>query len=100
MLLAFLPDITYAECLSFSSTIDATSYVYPSEIFPTPIRAKGMAVSAAGLFLASLVILVPAPQAFANIHWKYFLVFVCLSFVMVPIVLLLFPEVSFQWIFF
>jgi hypothetical protein len=55
-----------------------------------------MAVSAAGLFLASLIILVPAPQAFASIHWKYFLVFVCLSSVMVPIVVLLFPEVSFQ----
>lgn len=78
----------------FSSTLDATSYVYPSEIFPTPVRAKGMAISVAGLFLGSILILVAAPTAFEKIKWKYFLVFVCASFVMAFVVFFLFPEVS------
>ncbi|CAG9992928.1 unnamed protein product, partial [Clonostachys byssicola] len=72
----------FLEVAVFSSTIDATSYVYPSEIFPTPLRAKGMAVSAAGLFLASLIILIPAPTAFENIQWRYYIVFTILSSVM------------------
>lgn len=80
---------------SFASTLDATSYVYPSEIFPTSVRAKGMAVSVAGLFLGSILILVAAPTAFAKIRWKYFLVFVCASTVMAVVVYFLFPEVSF-----
>jgi hypothetical protein len=85
---------TVFDLIRFSSTLDATSYVYPSEIFPTPVRAKGMAVSVAGLFLASIVILVPAPTAFANIQWRYFLVFVCASTIMAFVVYFMFPEVS------
>jgi energy-converting hydrogenase Eha subunit A len=77
----------------FSSTLDATTYVYPSEIFPTPVRAKGMAVSVAGLFLGSIIILVAAPTAFERIKWKYFLVFVCASSVMSAVVYFFFPEV-------
>lgn len=80
--------------LSYASTLDATTYVYSSEVFPTPMRAKGMAVSISGLFLGGLLILEPAPTAFASIHWKYFLVFVCASSVMLVVVHFLFPEVS------
>ncbi|KAJ9611200.1 hypothetical protein H2200_004383 [Cladophialophora chaetospira] len=84
----------FLEVAVFSSTLDATSYVYPSEIFPTPVRAKGMAVSVAGLFLGSILILVAAPTAFANIGWKYFLVFVSASTVMAVVVFFLFPETN------
>lgn len=55
-----------------------------------------MAISVAGLFLGSILILVAAPTAFERIRWKYFLVFVCASSVMVLVVYLLFPEVSKQ----
>lgn len=58
------------------------------------MRAKGMAVSISGLFLGALLTLVPAPTAFARLHWKYFLVFVCASGVMLIVVYFLFPEVS------
>ncbi|KAK6364416.1 hypothetical protein LTS17_012181 [Exophiala oligosperma] len=84
----------FLEVAVFASTLDATSYVYPSEIFPTPVRAKGMAVSVAGLFLGSIIILVAAPTAFAHIRWKYFLVFVCASTVMAIVIFLLFPETN------
>lgn len=41
----------------FASTIDATSYIYASEIFPTPVRAKGLSLSISGLFLSALALL-------------------------------------------
>ncbi|KAK7905615.1 hypothetical protein LTR67_000338 [Exophiala xenobiotica] len=84
----------FLEVFCYASTLDATTYVYSSEVFPTPMRAKGMAVSISGLFLGGLLILEPAPTAFASIHWKYFLVFVCASSVMLVVVHFLFPEVS------
>jgi hypothetical protein len=44
--------------------------VYVSEIFPTHIRAKGMAASVSGYFLSLLIYLEAGPTAFANIQWK------------------------------
>lgn len=41
----------------FSSSVDATSYIYAAEIFPTPVRAKGLAVSISGLFIATIIFL-------------------------------------------
>ena len=79
---------------SYASTLDATTYIYASEVFPTPMRAKGMAVSVSGLFIGALTTLMPAPTAFANIRWKYFLVFVCASTAMLIVVHFIFPEVS------
>jgi hypothetical protein len=35
----------------YGSGLDVSSYVYCCEIFPTNIRAKGVGVSVAGLFL-------------------------------------------------
>ncbi|KAJ9501185.1 hypothetical protein H2202_002979 [Exophiala xenobiotica] len=84
----------FLEVFCYASTLDATTYVYSSEVFPTPMRAKGMAVSISGLFLGGLLILEPAPTAFASIHWKYFLVFVCASSVMLVVVHFLFPETN------
>ncbi|KAI4869542.1 sugar transporter family protein [Hypoxylon rubiginosum] len=61
----------YAPCL------DATTYVYASEIWPTHLRAKGCAISTAGLYLGSLIVLTAAPTAFAVIGWKYYVCFLC-----------------------
>ncbi|OAP65620.1 hypothetical protein AYL99_01592 [Fonsecaea erecta] len=71
---------------------DATTYIYSSEIFPTHLRAKGLSVSLAGLFLASLTYTQAASSAFAAIGWRYYLLFLCLSAVMVVIIYFFFPE--------
>ena len=76
----------------YSSTADATSYIYSSEIFPTPVRAKGLAISVSGLFVATIIFLEAAPTAFAHIGWKYYTVFIAVSSVMVVVILLWFPE--------
>jgi len=78
----------------FSATCDATSYIYASEIFPTPLRAKGLAVSVSGLFVATIIFLQAAPTAFAEIGWKYYTVFIAITTVLFFVVWFFFPEVS------
>lgn len=76
----------------FSSTCDATSYIYASEIFPTPVRAKGLAISVSGLFVATIIFLQAAPTAFAAIGWKYYIVFIVITTLIAIAVFFYFPE--------
>lgn len=93
----------------YASCIDAVSYVYCSEIFPTELRAGGMSASVATLFattlrmfisryrlvhlcLSNLVYTQPAPTAFANIGWKYYLIFILVPILGVPILYYIAPE--------
>lgn len=77
---------------SYGCCVDATTYVYCSEIFPSHIRARGVAFSLAVLFITALVYLEAAPTAFARIGWKYYVVFLVITFVNIIIVWRLFPE--------
>ncbi|EXJ66855.1 uncharacterized protein A1O5_10050 [Cladophialophora psammophila CBS 110553] len=76
----------------YGGCIDANTYVYCAEIFPTHIRAKGMAFSIIVLYLCTIPYLQAAPYAFATIGWKYYLVFICLTTVCIPIIWMTFPE--------
>lgn len=78
----------------YGGSMDASSYVYCSEIFPTSFRSRGMGVSVAGLFLGSLTYTVPAPTAFAHIGWKYYLVFIFLPWVGAFSMMKFFPETA------
>jgi hypothetical protein len=78
----------------FGLSYDATSYVYGSEIFPTPVRARGLGISVTGLFVATMIFLQSAPTAFTDIGWKYYLVFICISTVMIVVIYFYFPEAS------
>ncbi|KAK5100049.1 hypothetical protein LTR70_008011 [Exophiala xenobiotica] len=78
----------------FSSSIDATSYIYASEIFPTPVRAKGLSVSISGLFMSTIIFLQCAPAAFDEIGWKYYLVFIIITTILFFVVWFYFPETS------
>lgn len=78
----------------YSTTTDATSYIYAAEIFPTPLRAKGLAISICGLFSATIAFLQAAPTAFDEIGWRYYLVFIVITSIMVVVILWYFPEVS------
>lgn len=60
----------------FGGSMDASSYVYSSEIFPTSIRAQGAGFSVSGLFAFSLIYTMCAPVAFNSIGWKYYLIFI------------------------
>ena len=59
----------------YSICIDATTYIYCTEIFPSHLRARGSSLSISGLFFATVIFTCAAPTAFANIGWKYYIVF-------------------------
>lgn len=50
--------------------MDATQYVYVSEIWPNHLRSQGTALGVSFFYLASEVALVAAPVALNDIGWK------------------------------
>lgn len=57
----------FAYVAFYSSCLDATMYLIPSEIFPMVIRSFGMSWSIMGQFIATTILLEAAPTAFKNI---------------------------------
>ncbi|KAK5746873.1 hypothetical protein LTR17_000503 [Elasticomyces elasticus] len=72
--------------------VDATQYVYVSEIWPNHLRSQGTALGLSMFYLASEVTLVAAPPALNAIGWKFYLVLICPSVVYVGLIYFLFPE--------
>ncbi|KAJ6114118.1 hypothetical protein N7512_007563 [Penicillium capsulatum] len=82
----------YCHIAVYGLCIDATTYIYVSEIFPTRMRAIGSSISISGLFVASIIYTQSATSAFSNIGWKYYLVFTTTSALMAVCLSLFFPE--------
>lgn len=78
----------------YGGTMDASSYVYCAEIFPTSIRAQGVGSSVAGLFIMTLIYTQTAPTAFENVGWRYYLVFIILPWFGAFIMHKYFPETA------
>ncbi|KAK5687691.1 hypothetical protein LTS10_001831 [Elasticomyces elasticus] len=77
---------------AFTCTLECTGYVYGCEIWPTQMRSKGSAVSYFGFFVFSIWTTAPAAQAFANIGWKYLMVFIAATVVLLIPIMLYLPE--------
>lgn len=76
----------------YSSCLDATMYLVPSEIFPMVIRSFGMSFSIMGQFVATTILLEAAPTAFKNIGWKFWLILIILTAIYAVLVYLFLPE--------
>lgn len=61
----------------YGSSQDASSYVYCSEIFPTGVRAQGLATAIVTLFASTLMYTEVAPVAFAKISKHSFEYDIC-----------------------
>ncbi|KAL4862345.1 hypothetical protein BDV12DRAFT_190475 [Aspergillus spectabilis] len=72
ILCLFLFAVFYGGCL------DASSYVYVSEIFPNSVRAHGVGFSISGLFLSNILYTQAAPTALSHVGWRFFLLFILL----------------------
>ncbi|OCL08881.1 MFS transporter [Glonium stellatum] len=72
--------------------IDGAGVVFYSEVFPTHLRAKGVALAMATISLANLTYLQVTATAFANIGWRFFLVFIAISSVGLVWIYLYIPE--------
>lgn len=60
----------------YSMGIDVAGVVFYSELFPNHIRAKGVCLSMATIALTDLVYLQATTTAFANIGWRFYLIFI------------------------
>lgn len=63
----------------YSVGVDVAGVVFYSELFPNHIRAKGLSLSIAVIALTDLVYLQATATAFANIGWKFYLIFIIIS---------------------
>jgi predicted MFS family arabinose efflux permease len=72
--------------------IDAASFVYSSEVYPTNIRSRGVALATATYFISCITYVTPGATAIAAISWRYFVVFACLTAVTVLVLYFVFPE--------
>lgn len=82
----------FAYVAFYSSCLDATMYLIPSEIFPMVIRGFGMSWSIMGQFIATVILLEAAPTAFQNIGYKFWIILICLTFIYAILVYLFLPE--------
>jgi sugar porter (SP) family MFS transporter len=82
----------YLHLTFYATCMDASTYVYGSEIWPTHLRGKGFAVSCAGLFVGSLTLLEAAPTAFQTIGWRFYLIMMAFTIICAIIFILYFPE--------
>jgi hypothetical protein len=80
----------------FAFCCDAMLYVYAAEIFLTPVRAKGLSVSVSVLFFTTIIFTTAAPTAFADVGWKYYLIFVVSTTIITIYAHFTFPEVCFR----
>ncbi|KAH0847282.1 hypothetical protein AYO21_07328 [Fonsecaea monophora] len=72
--------------------IDAPSFVWCAEIFPTTIRAKGIGLSMFAYFVGFITFSTPGPLAFRNITWRMYLIFMAFCIVCEVVVYFFVPE--------
>lgn len=76
----------------FGGSMDASSYVYAGELFPTSIRAQGAGFSISALFCFSLIYTMCAPVAFHTIGWRYYIIFIIVPLFGAAIMYFFYPE--------
>lgn len=67
-------------------------YLYASEVAVTQFRAPTTGLSTATSWLFNFLVAEVTPVGFANIGWKYFLVYCCINAACVPTIYFFFPE--------
>ncbi|KAH7124478.1 general substrate transporter [Dactylonectria macrodidyma] len=76
----------------YAPTIDTAGFVYYTEVFPNHLRAKGVSLAIFFSALADVAYLQAASTAFANIGWKFFLIFIIIPVIGTIYIALRFPE--------
>ncbi|OAA55853.1 General substrate transporter [Niveomyces insectorum RCEF 264] len=72
--------------------IDPPQFVYVAEIFPTTLRAKGIALGFAAYFVGAITFTTPAATAARTIGWKMYLVYMACNVVSIVIIYFFVPE--------
>ena len=67
--------LSYLFVCTFSVTWGPTSWTYPSEIFPTQVRAKAVSLATASNWAWNCALAFAVPPLLWNISWKMYIVF-------------------------
>ncbi|SGZ27727.1 BQ5605_C026g10174 [Microbotryum silenes-dioicae] len=76
----------------FTIGFQATVWVYPPEILPLRIRAKGTALATCCNWIINFTVVEIFPIAIDNIGWKTYILFCVFNFSFVPVIYLFYPE--------
>jgi hypothetical protein len=74
----------------------ATVWIYPPEILPLKIRAKGASLAAAADFLGNFLVVEITPPALKNIGYKTYIIFAIFNIANAIIVWCFYPETAGQ----
>ncbi|KAM0751967.1 general substrate transporter [Meredithblackwellia eburnea MCA 4105] len=77
---------------SFTVGFQATVWVYPPEILPLQIRAKGTALATCCNWIINFAVVEIFPIAIDNIGWKTYIIFTVFNACFVPVMYLFYPE--------
>lgn len=75
----------------FTTGFQAVVWVYPSEVLPLAMRAKGSSISTAANWICNFAIVEMTPSAIANIGYKFYIIFAILNALWVPVIYFMFP---------
>lgn len=84
--------MSYLFVASFAPTWGPTTWVYCSELFPTPQRGLANGLCAAANWIFNFALAMFVPTAFKNITWKTYIIFAVFCIAMTIHVYFLFPE--------
>ncbi|KUM56721.1 hypothetical protein ACN42_g10488 [Penicillium freii] len=69
-------------------------FLYASEVAPLSLRTTINGIGSSLYWALNVLIAEVTPIAFNAIGWKYFLIFACLNFAMIPVIYLFYPETA------
>ncbi|KAH7097624.1 general substrate transporter [Auriculariales sp. MPI-PUGE-AT-0066] len=72
--------MTWLFNLAFSAAIGPLSWAIPVEMFNSATRAKATAITSSAAWISNFMIAQVTPIAFANVGWRYYLVFAICGF--------------------
>ncbi|ORY98742.1 general substrate transporter [Syncephalastrum racemosum] len=78
----------------FGMTWLTVPWLYPTEIYPLRVRARGNAWGVVGWSIGNALVTEIAPPMMAGIGWATFVFFGLLNFVAIPVVWALYPETA------
>ncbi|ORZ12615.1 general substrate transporter [Absidia repens] len=84
--------MVYLFVAGFAASWGPVGWIYPAEIYPMSVRAKGTSITTAANWLFNFVISEIVPVMLASITWGTYIFFGCCCFFMTIVVFIFFPE--------
>ncbi|PHH92078.1 hypothetical protein CDD83_9014 [Cordyceps sp. RAO-2017] len=78
--------------MGYSLGLGPAAWVYSSEIFPTPVRARGLNFAASGGAFGSILVAQIWPVGIARLGSRVYFFFMAVNLVCVPIIWFFYPE--------